>query len=118
LDAYGVLRPRGTALVQRTDFNTLDNAFAQSAVAGEVAGAPRAGVHFVAFAPTSDLFNRARRALDGQLGDGSSVGLDPRSPRQGFNAFIQATHRQNFVVPPRAHRAFPLADRVTSRASA
>ena len=111
-DAYGVVRPRGTPLVQRADFNTLDNPFAQSAVAGEVAGTPRAGLHFVAFAPTSDLFNRARRAMDGKLGDGSSLALDPRSPAQGLNAFIQATHRQNFVVPPRAHRAFPLADRL------
>jgi hypothetical protein len=117
-DAYGVMRPRGTALVQRADFNTLDNAFAQSAVAGEVSATPAAGVHFVAFAPTSDLFNRARRAMDGALGDGSSLGLDPRSAAQGFNAFVQATHRQNFVVPPRAHRAFPLAEVVTKRASA
>jgi hypothetical protein len=115
-DAYGVLRPRGTALVQRADFNTLDNAFAQSAVASEVSATPAAGVHFVAFAPTSDLFNRARRAMDGALGDGSSLGLDARSPAQGFNAFVRATHRQNFLVPPRAHRAFPLADQLTRRA--
>jgi hypothetical protein len=115
-DAYGVLRPRGTALVQRADFNTLDNAFAQSAVASEVSATPAAGVHFVAFAPTSDLFNRARRAMDGALGDGSSLGLDARSPAQGFNAFVRATHRQNFLVPPRAHRAFPLADHLTRRA--
>jgi hypothetical protein len=115
-DAYGVLRPRGTALVQRADFNTLDNVFAQSAVTSEVSATPAAGVHFVAFAPTSDLFNRARRAMDGALGDGSSLGLDPRSPAQGFNAFVHATHRQNFVVPPRAHRAFPLADQLTKRA--
>ena len=37
-DAYGVVRPRGTAIVQRADFNTLDNSFAQSSVAAEVAG--------------------------------------------------------------------------------
>ena len=114
-DAYGVLRPRGTALVQRADFNTLDNAFAQSAIAGEVSATPAAGVHFVAFAPTSDLFNRARRAMDGALGDGSSLGIDARSPAQGFNQFVHATHRQNFVVPPRAHRAFPLAELLTRR---
>jgi hypothetical protein len=115
-DAYGVLRPRGTALVQRADFNTLDNAFAQSAIPGEVSATPAAGVHFIAFAPTSDLFNRARRAMDGALGDGSSLGIDARSPAQGFNEFVHATHRQNFVVPPRAHRAFPLAELVTRRA--
>ena len=115
-DAYGVLRARGTALVQRADFNTLDNPFAQSAVAAEVSTTPAAGVHFVAFAPTSDLFNRARRTMDGALGDGSSLGMDARSPAQGFNEFVQATHRQNFVVPPRAHRAFPLAELLTKRA--
>ena len=115
-DAYGMLRPRGTALVQRADFNTLDNPFAQSAITAEVSATPAAGVHFVAFAPTSDLFNRARRAMDGALGDGSSLGIDARSPAQGFNQFLHATHRQNFVVPPRAHRAFPLAERVTTRA--
>jgi len=109
-DAYGVVRPKGTAIVQRADFNTLDNAFAQSAVPGEVSSTPSAGLHFVAFAPTSDLFNRTRRAMDGTLGDGSKLPLDPRSPSQGFNSFIHATHRQNFVAPPRAHRSFPLVE--------
>jgi len=109
-DAYGVVRPRGTAIVQRSDFNTLDNAFAQSAVPGEVSSTPSAGLHFVAFAPTTDLFNRSRRAMDGALGDGSKLPLDARSTQQGFNAFIHATHRQNFVAPPRAHRSFPLVE--------
>jgi hypothetical protein len=103
-DAYGVVRPRGTAIVQRADFNTLDNPFSFPASA-----TPAAGVHFVAFAPTSGLFNRARRAMDGTLGDGSKVALDPRAEAQGLNAFIHATHRQNFFVPPRARRSFPLS---------
>jgi hypothetical protein len=111
-DAYGVLRPRGTAIVQRADFNTLDNPFAQSALAAEVSSTPAAGLHFVAFAPTSDLFNRARRAMDGQLGDGSTLPIDPRAPGQGLNSFLNATHRQNFVVPPRTLRSFPLVDRL------
>jgi hypothetical protein len=115
-DVYGKLRPRGTAIVGRADFNTLDNAFAQSALPAEVSAVPRAGVHFIAFAPTSNLFNRARRAMDGQLGDGSSLGVDARSPAVGFNSFVQATHRQNFVVPPRAHRAFPLVELLTPHA--
>jgi hypothetical protein len=111
-DAYGAARLRGTAIVQRADFNTLDNPFAQSAVASEVSTTPAAGLHFVAFAPTSDLFTRARRAMDGQLGDGSTLPIDPRAPTQGINSFVHATHRQNFVVPPRALRSFPLADRL------
>jgi hypothetical protein len=111
-DAYGGIRPRGAAIVSRADFNTLDNPFATPAAGA----APAAGVHFVAFAPSTDLFNRARRAMDGALGDGSSLPIDARSPAQGFNAFIQATHRQNYVVPPRAHRSFPLAELLTTRA--
>jgi hypothetical protein len=109
-DAYGVVRPRGAALISRADFNTLDNPFSQSAVADEVSATPAAGVHFVAFAPSTDLFNRARRAMDGALGDGTTLPLDPRAPTQGFNSFIHATHRQNFIAPPRAHRSFPLSD--------
>lgn len=116
LDAYGVVRPRGAALISRADFNTLDNPFTQSAVAGEVAEAPSAGVHFVAFAPSTDLFNRARRAMDGALGDGSKLPLDARASAQGFNSFIHATHRQNFIAPPRAHRSFPLARFASTRA--
>ena len=114
-DAYGVVRPRGAALISRADFNTLDNPFSQSAVAGEVAAAPSAGVHFVAFAPSTDLFNRARRAMDGALGDGTKLPLDPRAPAQGFNSFVHATHRQNFIAPPRAHRSFPLAELAAHR---
>jgi hypothetical protein len=73
-------------------------------------------VHFVAFAPTTGLFNRARRAMDGALGDGSKLALDPRAQAQGFNSFIHPTHRQNFLAPPRAHRSFPLAELATTRA--
>jgi hypothetical protein len=111
-DAYGVVRPRGTAIVQRADFNTLDNPFAMPASSAT----PSAGVHFVAFAPTTGLFNRARRAMDGTLGDGSSLPLDPRAEAQGFNSFIHPTHRQNFLAPPRTSRSFPLADLATTRA--
>jgi hypothetical protein len=111
-DAYGVVRPRGTAIVQRADFNTLDNPFARPSSSAT----PSAGVHFVAFAPTTGLFNRARRAMDGALGDGSKLPIDPRAEAQGFNSFLHPTHRQNFLAPPRAHRSFPLAELATTRA--
>jgi hypothetical protein len=110
-DIYGTVRQRGTAIVQRADFNTLDNPFAFPVTNRT----PSAGVHFIAFAPTIGLFNRARRAMDGVLGDGSRLPLDARATAQGFNSFIHATHRQNFVVPPRARRSFPLADLVATR---
>jgi hypothetical protein len=111
-DAYGVVRPRGTAIVQRADFNTLDNPFTLPVSSAT----PSAGLHFVAFAPTTGLFNRARRAMDGALGDGTTLALDPRAEAQGFNAFIHPTHRQNFLAPPRPHRSFPLAELATTRA--
>jgi hypothetical protein len=28
----------------------------------------------------------------------------------GINHVIRATHRQNFLVPPRVHRSFPLSE--------
>ena len=34
----------------------------------------------------------------------------PRSRAQGFNSVLTTTHRQNFLVPPRRHRSFPLAE--------
>jgi hypothetical protein len=104
--------PKGTAVPQRADFNTLDNPFFWSGradVDGQSAE-PAAGLHFVVFTPTADDFHRTRLAMDGVLPDGSSVPIDPRSRQQGFNAILRTTHRQNFLVPPRRHRAFPLAE--------
>ncbi len=111
-DNYGTLNPRGTAIPQRADFNTLDNPFfwsAQPSVDGQAHGAA-AGLHFVVFAPTSDAFHRGRRAMDGRYADGTSLNLD-RS-HTGFNSVLTTTHRQNFLVPPRARRSFPLAERL------
>jgi hypothetical protein len=104
--------PKGTAVPQRADFNTLDNPFFWSGrpdVDGQT-NSPAAGLHFVVFTPTADDFHRNRLAMDGVLPDGSNVPLDPRSRTQGFNSILRTTHRQNFLVPPRRHRAFPLAE--------
>jgi hypothetical protein len=108
----GVLYPKGTAVPQRADFNTLDNPFfwsAQPDVDGQ-SDEPAAGLHFVVFTPTSDDFHRTRLAMDGILPDGTSVPLHPRARGQGFNSILAPTHRQNFLVPPRRHRSFPLAE--------
>ncbi len=103
----GTVYPRGTAIPHRADFNTLDNPFF---FPSEVAAQPQAGVHFVVFNPTSDDFNRNRLAMDGVLPDGSTIPFSPRQRGQGFNDVLRTTHRQNFLVPPRRHRAFPLAE--------
>jgi len=108
----GTVYPRGTAVPHRADFNTLDNPFFWSAdpVRDGLDETPAAGVHFVVFNPTADDFRRNRLAMDGVMPDGSVLPFEPRSRGQGFNEILRTTHRQNFLVPPRAHRSFPLAE--------
>jgi hypothetical protein len=108
----GTVYPKGTAVPQRADFNTLDNPFAFSAQPerDRWSRKPAAGVHFVVFNPSSDDFERNRLAMDGVLPDGTNLGLGARSRAQGFNSVLETTHRQNFLVPPRRHRSFPLAE--------
>jgi hypothetical protein len=47
--------------------------------------------------------------MDGVLPDGT-IPFPPRDRNQGFNSVLQTTHRQNFLVPPRRNRSFPLAE--------
>jgi hypothetical protein len=107
--ADGTVYPKGTAVPVRADFNTLDNPFAWSEHALEIGALPAAGVHFVVFNPTGDDFHRNRLAMDGVL-PGGKIPFEPRAREQGFNSVLSTTHRQNFLVPPRRHRAFPLAE--------
>jgi hypothetical protein len=109
-DNYGNLWPTGTAIPQRADFNTLDNPFSFSSnpQRDHMSSTPAAGVHFVAFMPTSNSFNVMRQAMDGQYGRNGNLG--PGAVHGPFNNVLQTTHRQNFLVPPRAHRSFPLAE--------
>jgi hypothetical protein len=108
----GTVFKKGTAIPQRVDFNTLDNPFAWTATPGRDAfsSEPAAGVHFVVFNPSSDDFHRNRLAMDGVMPDGTKLRFPPRARGQGFNSVLKTTHRQNFLVPPRAHRSFPLAE--------
>jgi hypothetical protein len=108
----GVRYSKGTAVPQRADFNTLDNPFFWSGDPGRdnQRDEPAAGLHFVVFTPTSDDFHRTRLAMDGVYPDGTSVPLHPRARGQGFNSILRTTHRQNFLVPPRRHRSFPLVE--------
>jgi hypothetical protein len=108
----GTVYKRGTAIPQRADFNTLDNPFTWSAhpEVDQLQTAPRAGLHFIVFNPSSDDFHRNRLAMDGVLPDGTRLPFAARDRNQGFNSILRTTHRQNFLVPPRRHRSFPLAD--------
>lgn len=92
--------PEGQALQLRADFNTLDPMDSASAT-------PTPGVHFLAFTATSQVFHRSRIAMDG-ADIVSKYQLAPTA--NGINAFIRATRRQNFLVPPRRHRSFPLLE--------
>ena len=108
----GTVYPKGTAVPHRADFNTLDNPFFWSSDPGRdaMSNQPAAGVHFVVFNPTSDDFERVRNAMDGVFPGGTRIDLPPRDRGQGINSVLQTTHRQNFLVPPHRHRAFPLAE--------
>jgi hypothetical protein len=112
IGADGTLYERGTAIPQRADFNTLDNPFAWSArpLADRQLAEPAAGVHFVVFNPTSDDFHRNRLAMDGVMPDGKKLPFAPRDRGQGLNSVLRTSHRQNFLVPPRRRRSFPLAE--------
>jgi hypothetical protein len=88
----------GQALQLRVDFNTMD------ALDGDQT-AP--GLHFLAFTPGSRLFHESRQGMDATL-IAQRYGIP--SHANGINAFLRVTRRQNFLVPPRAHRAFPLVE--------
>jgi hypothetical protein len=107
----GTVYRKGTAVPQRADFNTIDNPFAWSSepVHDRMSATPRAGVHFVVFNPTSDDFRRVRLAMDGILPDGTRLTFRSTFP-EGLNSVLRTTHRQNFLVPPRAHRSLPLSE--------
>jgi hypothetical protein len=63
--------------------------------------------------PASGKFHAARLAMDGVLPDGTNLRVDPYNipdSANGINAMIRATHRQNFLIPPRRHRSFPLVE--------
>jgi hypothetical protein len=88
----------GQALQLRVDFNTMDPLDT---------GRPEPGVHFLALTPGSEIFHRSRRAMDASdLTEKYAVA----SSANGINRFIRATRRQNFLVPPRRNRAFPLIE--------
>jgi hypothetical protein len=108
----GVVYRKGTAIPQRADFNTLDNPFFWSSRPARdgMKDEPAAGVHFVVFNPSSDDFERTRLAMDGVLPGGRRLGIPPGDRGQGINSVLTTTHRQNFLVPPRRHRSFPLAE--------
>jgi hypothetical protein len=50
--------------------------------------------------------------MDGVLPDGTNLRTEYgiTDAQNGINAVMRATHRQNFLVPPRSRRSFPLVE--------
>lgn len=85
--------------------------------AGDVPdGSNQPKLQFTVFVPTADFFRTMRSnqaALQFQKAEtgsgGSSSGtVDPED--NGLERFLTATRRQNFLVPPRRNRSFPLVE--------
>ncbi len=108
---YGEAYPAGTTIPVRGDFNTLDNPFQYTSdpTGDHYSKDPAAGLHFVMFQPTIGIFNSVRLAMDGHF-PGETLPVSPHSTHAGINSVLQTTHRQNYLVPPRRHRSFPLAE--------
>jgi len=70
-------------------------------------GSAQPKLQFTIFVPTSDFFltmrgNQAAADLEHQYGMAAED--------NGLERFITATRRQNYLIPPRRHRAFPLVE--------
>jgi hypothetical protein len=106
--AYGQTLPRGTVFFLRQDFNTVENPFAFSTT-DDISALPRAGVHFVGFGPSAQHYEKMRLEMDGVE---HQRRFDMPDENLGFTGFLVTTHRQNMLLPPRAHRSFPLAEMI------
>ena len=111
---YGEHYPAGTTIPLRGDFNTLDNPFHYTSDprADHYSPRPAAGLHFLMFQPTTEIFNQVRLAMDGHFPD-QTLPVHPHSAHAGINSVLHTTHRQNYLIPPRRHRSFPLAEYLT-----
>jgi hypothetical protein len=64
-------------------------------------------LQFTIFVPSAEFF-KTLRTNQASLDLQNNFGVSPRA--NGLERFITATRRQNFLIPPRRHRAFPLAE--------
>jgi hypothetical protein len=71
------------------------------------AGSNQFKLEFIVFVPTAQLFANMRNAAAAQKAQ-KEFNVDAGD--NGLERFITATRRQNFLVPPRRHRAFPLIE--------
>ena len=71
------------------------------------AGSYQFKLQFLVYVPTATFFAQMRTA---QAAQDLQVEFNVNAGDQGIERFITATRRQNFLVPPRRHRAFPLVE--------
>lgn len=69
-------------------------------------------LQFTAFVPSAEFF-RAMRANAAAQDLQAQFKVDPDD--NGIERFMTATRRQNFLAPPRRHRAFPLLEHTRGR---
>jgi hypothetical protein len=70
-------------------------------------GASLPKLQFTIFVPTADFFAKLRTS-QASLDLQDKYGVSPNA--NGLERFITATRRQNFLIPPRRHRSFPLLE--------
>jgi hypothetical protein len=70
-------------------------------------GSQQPKLQFTVFVPTAEFF-RVMRVNQASLDLVNQFGVDPDD--NGLERFLTATRRQNFLIPPRRHRAFPLLE--------
>jgi hypothetical protein len=82
------------------------------------AGTNQFKLEFIIFVPTSEFFRQLRVSAGaqdlfaqfGQPNDPNGTSGGVQFSDNGLERFLTATRRQNFLVPPRRHRAFPLVE--------
>src|SRR6185312_12682746 len=72
-------------------------------------GTKQPKLEFMVFVPTAEFF-RTMRVNQASLDLQARFHVPPTD--NGLERFLTATRRQNFLIPPRRHRAFPFAELV------
>jgi hypothetical protein len=105
----------GTPLHIRVDGPGLDGmdvpafrTFPTSSGTNVPAGSNQFKLQFMIFVPTADTFAQMRTNQAAQDLQAANANVDPDD--NGFERFITATRRQNYLVPPRRNRSFPLVE--------
>jgi hypothetical protein len=86
-------RRNGRPIILRRDFNTIDGG--------------QAGLHFVAVQRTIADFVTTRTAMNASGAQLQNPAIGD-TVNNGINEFIFVLKRANYIVPPRAHRSFPM----------